>query len=1474
MARGVVSLLAVGLFACSAEVPDIDRTQGNLIRKSDLEGEWHLLQTVVGVPATSGFTFEGETGRLERVRWAIHEHYLVAYRSYELVPDSATPETTVPFDGTENPVAAYPIVDHVDVIRDYNAQTGEQSNVIVENGEDRLWHERAFVRVDWSASEVVNFDFIAPTLSEVSLAHFAPLEQGGPDAVYQEQDADGALSYFDVTGKVFVEPDLWGCIYSWYGWAAEDCSSAEISIRTSFNKVEPSTYRPFHYDDQLMSRFGYFRTEFFTYDAQRGVTDHGRRLLINRHDIWERSVDEAGDVIPIPERTIEPVPYYLSPDFPKDPLLEAAAQATIAQWSDGLLEGLESVLGDGARADPFVLCHNPVVAEDPDACGEDGFSPRMGDLRYSTLHWVDTETLIGLLGYGPSAVDPVTGETISGKAYVYGAAVSTWASHAVDVIRYFNEDLDFAALTHGEQAFEEILARLDNRPDPTARPSERLDRVPLDQPMHRERRPARPAPARDELRPYDAARFEARLDQARATGASSMLLTGEVKRAVAARQGTSWDALDAETQARLDPTRTLNPLTLKRLMRQRKRAIARSADLADMVQPDLQGLVRSYAGRTDYDEIWKALRADIFAAVAEHEVGHTLGLRHNFQASYDSLNYPDQYWSLREENLEVASSLGDIYRLASLTDAQHAGQMRQLQYSSIMDYGFGWANDLDGVGKYDKAALVFGYTSGDYEASGARCDAWPSVERGSGCVAQLPGSVPVFKKQTRALGRAGDLLTRGELGFSFDDPGLPSVTVLERFHYTTVALAFPGLDDLSQAGRTFMNYADFLDQKDASDRAVRVPFLFCSDEWEGGLLSCHAWDQGADPYELARSKIEDYRSNYAFVNFRRDRPWWDVWNPLFNYYFRTFLPLSDIFQSWYVAPWGDDPLFDRTYDLAINAGFSLLGEVLATPPYGQFCEANDGRLVHLSDDPVLQGDEYIDPDCVEGGRSVVLDPGQGRRSFSAYDANAGYLFAYKPQEAGHVWTTMAAVWALVDPEAYLVGVDGDAGTYSISFYDWFGDELDALSAQVLTKNYPAFAPRGTPVMRDGALKLDLQYPPAAPLYDRQAGGYFNAETGAEVAPDPSAGPIAGPVGLCERCEADRDCAGHTGALGGSYCQPLADGSRVCLQDCTDDESRCGADAECDAGGNCVPGGDLAACAVFAGACDDAHPVGRCDAGSTCVDGTCVAYPWTPVIDSDPTFSLATDLVFWGFLFTTSSYSTRFNDGLNVFRPGTPNAVESDPKTSETVQFTDPASGITYAGVQPRCGGETVQGGPSGLCSPCTASAQCAGHTGALGGVYCQPLGAADDGPTFCLQDCTNDAGVCSFGESCDGRGNCVPGEGACFEPRACDEANPNGTCDPGHTCVEGACAETSTESATCRYLRPGDTGAVQMVKRGQRLADAYEASLAGWYSYNGPDAAEDNRLARRYFSDRAALRRHVELLETIQATYAIFGRIY
>ncbi len=1486
------SLFFVLLAGCAQKVADIDRTQPNKIAKADLTGVWYYLETVTDVPPTSAANFEGETSPLEKIVWVFEEGYLLAYRAYPLVPGADEVDGGYDYsdpDYAEAPIAAFPILSHFDVIRQYSSSTGEQTNVIVEDGSDRPWYEREYARVDWSRNAVTNYLFINDWMPTIEATYHIDTERGADRSVYYERTGE-RLTYFDVPRRMLVEPDLWGCILSlpWYHLSSEDCAPAEIEVVASFARTEPRRdYEPLIYGDQDMSRFGYFRNERYRYDSRRGLLESGRQELMQRHNIWAEAyerdaggdyvTDDAGNLVPIPmaDRAVRTVAYHASATFPDDQLLWEAAEDTLSEWNDvgresaALAKGVEvSEIGD-----VFVLCHNPVTSDDHEACGGTGFSYRPGDLRYSTLHWVPSYQLMGPLGYGPSAADPETGEIVSGRAYVYGDGINRYAEYGLDVIRFMNEDIEPDDLIHADHVRSEVRRRADGttnleRVDPALRD------IPIRNHTERDRRPQldERAERRDELRAFDRAGVMNRLETARETGVSRIAANEEYERALSSIMGRSTAELTPEEQDRLDPARWLSPTHMTAFRRRRMAAMRHGLDFEDLIDPSVVGLARAYEGRTDYEQIWRELRADIFRAVALHEVGHTVGLRHNFQATFDSLNYQREYWDFRQENMFEPQNMADLYTLNAVTENQHNGRMLEYAYSSIMDYGLDFNTDLKGLGLYDRAAMIYGYTAGTVAGEASDGCEQVSPNDSSTCLERRPGFIEVFAKPVGELGRAGEILTStDELGQPYDDMTTPNVPYLERWHYSTFMMGFPEFEDAFD--RDMMRIDDFHAARDAGgDTApVRVPYLFCSDEWTEALLSCQVYDGGADPFEQTMNVIDDYHAYYYFVNFKRDRMGWDIWDALWRYFAYTFIPLSNTFQNWYLAPEGADSTMDEYYWWAVHAGFNLIGETLATPPYGTFCTGKDGSLVHLSDepglDPSLTSDYYLSTYCNADEPFYEVLQGDGRRRFSAYDVDQGYDFADHTLEAGHYWATLAAFWAMIDPEAFVVGTDGDLGTFSISYYDFFEDEVHALVNAAVAEDYPAFAPVLEPTGEtEGNITGSLHYPVASPVWN--GSGYMNPATGESTSNPLGAGGAR--QALCDTCERSSDCLGYTGFTDGIYCQPVGDdGTFYCLQDCTNDEGLCADGFECDSIGNCVPEDDV----CVTSACGEDNPNGSCDTNEVCIEGTCTAL-W-PIVEANTTFSLMDDMIYYGMLYTTASYSTRYNDQLNIFKLGTGEAIEAGPGF-ELTTFVDPISGDEYGAIQEQC--EVPEGavlaGATGLCEPCEVDNECAGYTGEFGDTWCQPLEAEEE-TFYCLVDCTEDENACPDGTTCSEDSNCIPDGGECTDLAGeCGEDNPLGSCDEGLTCQEGACVEPMSFSARCTYGLSDETGAVAMVLKGSRLAERYDETLAAWYAYNGDDEAHDLQLRREYSRARFELEDHITKINVIRAVFRIFGQVY
>jgi hypothetical protein len=277
----------------------------------------------------------------------------------------------------------------------------------------------------------------------------------------------------------------------------------------------------------------------------------------------------------------------------------------------------------------------------------------------------------------------------------------------------------------------------------------------------------------------------------------------------------------------------------------------------------------------------------------------------------------------------------------------------------------------------------------------------------------------------------------------------------------------------------------------------------------------------------------------------------------------------------------------------------------------------------------------------------------------------------------------------------------------------------------------------------------------------------------------------------------------------------------------------------------------------------------CDDGGACVSGECVE-PW-PVVESDATFSLTDDMLYYGMLYTTAGWSTRYNDQINVLKVGTDETIDPG-EGFELVTFTDPILGSTYGALREVCDGERTSGS-RGLCQSCTSNASCAGHTGNSGGSFCTSLDSSET--NYCLVDCSADNSACPAGTACGNDGTCRPTTDTCDgEVQQCSPRAPMGACGAGTTCVDGACQAIEPKSPQCKYNQDVKPGGLQMILRGQELTERYNANLEAYWSDDGSDPDRELALWRVLSRSKYETENHLDKIQTIRSVYAIFGGIY
>jgi hypothetical protein len=1092
------ALVAV-VSGCAESVGDIDRTQPNLIHKSVFQGEWFVRQTVIDVPATSYHSFVGMTGEMDMIRWEIQEDMLIGYRSYEFVPGSdsnadhsgsgVNEQPVKPGQGEgrdpeaykENPVIAYPIVGHVDVQRDYNPRTGEQTNVISENTFDRPWYEREYLRVDWSSPQVQNWTFLrGASDSEFTASYWVQPNEGGADAPRLERDEDGVVNYFDVTERLFVEPYR-ECIL-FYNGGAGDCTGSEVKYRTSFLKVDAERerqYEPQVYDDNRMGEFGYFRTERNTYDRKRGVTWTGKIFLANKHDIWQSSydgVDENGDPKPLPyaQRQLRPIVYTLSPNYPADMI--PITMEIGKEWDRVFKETAAAARGQSVEQLTADLTtqtgRDCLYCVDLNESGE----ARIGDLRYNFIYWVDSPQLSSPLGYGPSQAHPETGRIVSANAFMYGASVDSYAEYALDIVKLLNGDLSEVDASIGQYISDAVASR---RPAVDPRSLEKFEGMRLNDPYFErqllgwDRVADLNKMVGHELPAARPGYADAQLEKIRGTALETQLINDEIILAMGQGEFQPGDALTEDFVKKASPASWASPEDAAREDERRSLAERNSIWLADFSDGNTLGLAKEMKNKMetegwDYDKVYQYLREQIYLGVSLHEVGHTVGLRHNFGGSADPLNYFDEYWPLRQETSFVLNkeslTMDDIlkFNCAVVTaenetacNKQTDQKMAEYQYSTIMDYGGRFNSDFHGLGKYDRAAIASAYVN-------------LTEVFDEDAVAKMAGGLPDV------------LRTVGQ----YTNPLYGSLT--ENIDYGMLPAYFGGAENMTK--RHWVPRAEYeaAFEVNPATAPLKVPYYACYDEYRDATPYCHTWDQGADEFEITRNYIDYYNAYFVFDYFQRDRV---GYNPVGTYnkiLSRYFMPIQGMYQQW---------VFDRIYGsfkensfrfayatLAMQQGFETLWNALGTPAYGSYTKDPATKAYRLTSlEQTADADLYI-------------PPGIGKRTYTRYDYESGYYLFDRVLEPGAFWTQLAALNAIVSSQSRLsIGQDGaaDVRAFSIPYYLAFQNEVDNLFGSVIQEDSKFFAPqvvKGQMVPRtlesagaeddaevDGFVELDIQF---------------------------------------------------------------------------------------------------------------------------------------------------------------------------------------------------------------------------------------------------------------------------------------------------------------------------------------------------------------------------------------------------------------
>jgi len=495
-------------------------------------------------------------------------------------------------------------------------------------------------------------------------------------------------------------------------------------------------------------------------------------------------------------------------------------------------------------------------------------------------------------------------------------------------------------------------------------------------------------------------------------------------------------------------------------------------------------------------------RQNFHRVVMLHEMGHGLGLEHNFAASYDRNHYADGYYNLvtqtdaagdhtmalpvidnydcgddglcpgdagytspdqgeRDNNITHAEVTRWANDLREIRERRTERGIGNTMTSSLMDYN-GDFSDMAGLGHYDRGAVYYNYFNlveafqGDPSYREGVSTSLETLQRSD----TTPRTLWTWYRGGEACNVNNDCPYSAGNGALTGDQGIHQ-RCIRNPRYAGIPVPCNGDRNCicSNFDEDFIDFVEGAEPEynwdadgDGAPDYDRVEYMFCSNSRIGDISWCNTFDAGESFQETIDHFRQMWTEGYPINYFRNYRRGFSTGSRALRYIIDAAKMYQHLFFRYFYEP--DfrreiGPLGFNDQYLASIDSMNWLAELAQLPDVGSYrmslvrgpdtCHPTNPDAPGNTDD-CRYGYVHMGEDMDMSGADFSLTPGQGFYHWSRYQD--GLYGFFRMERAGVFWDKLVALQALTVRDWGLSFTIDER--YFINYYDLFPIEMTEL----------------------------------------------------------------------------------------------------------------------------------------------------------------------------------------------------------------------------------------------------------------------------------------------------------------------------------------------------------------------------------------------------------------------------------------------